>query len=697
MQKLLLTFLFAFFIFPVILIAQPAEKCITEHLFMEAAKEDPSLLIKRQMMEAETQKYLAENANQKLSLIPKIIPVVVHVIHEGGTENISKAQIEDQIKVLNEDFRRQNADTINTPGPFQAVAADVNVEFRLATKDPNGNCTDGIVRVFSSLTNSADNNVKALSYWPRSKYLNIWVVKNIVYGSGQGTTIGYAQFPGTGVAQTDGVVIRSDYMGTIGTALNNGDNGRVATHEVGHWLNLRHIWGDQQCGTDFVSDTPTQFGANLSNCPLFPKLSNCAGNGTNGDMFMNYMDYTNGSCQNIFTAGQSARMNAALNSSLSQRNNLWTQANLIATGTDDNATPQICIPVADFTTSANFICVGSDVTFSESTWNGLPTNYQWILPGTNVGTSADTSPVVQYVTPGIYDVTLIVSNSSGSDTLVKTALVHVYSQNGTRWVPDVEDFEQTFPGLEWLVFNEGGNAWQETNNVSFSGNYSIWINNYSGNVQNKMDIFITPGYNLTYSSNSYAKFRLAYAIRNTSSTDQLKVFASTSCGQFWNQRLSKAGLALSTTLPDTLITNNFVPVSTQWREEVVSLSSALFSGKPNVMLKFEYTHDTGNNIYIDELIMSGIVGIDENANSSDLNIYPNPMNTHARIEFTLKSKNHVKVTLHDVLGRELKVLAESHLQAGDYHFDIDEIKNRGVYLVRLQAGEQQLTQRIVVQ
>lgn len=701
MKRLLLSVVFSLLILisPLFLGAQHTEKCLTEHMFWEAAKEDPSLIISRQLLEEETKNYILNSQDQKSSSVPKIIPVVVHVIHEGGTENISKAQIEDQIRVLNEDFRRLNPDTVNTPGPFQTVAADPNVEFRLATLDPNGNCTDGIVRVFSSLTNNARNNVKALSYWPSNKYLNFWIVKTIENTSGNpGIIAGFAQFPGsTANPLTDGVVVRSDYIGTIGTAASSNDKGRVATHEIGHWLNLRHIWGDAVCGSDFVSDTPPQEGPNQSNCPAFPSPSNCAGNNPAiGDMFTNYMDYTNGSCQNIYTAGQVARMDAAISSSVSGRNNLWTQSNLIATGTDDNAVPQLCAPVAEFWASTYFVCVGSDITYFEGAWNGDPTTYQWILPGTNLGSSSDTAPTVQYLAPGFYDVTLIVSNASGADTLTKTAFISVFSQFATRWVPDIESFENqsSFPGWEWFVYNDGGNGWEETPNAAFTGSRSIWINNFGGNISDKTDVFLTPAYNLSLSQNTFARFQLAFAVRSTTSTDQLKVYASSTCGQFWSQRLSKSGTALATA---GLIQTPFTPSNTsQWRQENINLTSALFSGNPNVRLKFEYTHDTGNNIYIDDLVWDGIVGVNEEGVSSGMNIYPNPMINYARLEFVLEYRNLVKVTLHDVFGREVKVLAEDTLDKGEYHYDINDIETPGIYFIKLQTGENQTTKKIIV-
>jgi hypothetical protein len=239
------------------------------------------------------------------------IPVVVHVVHRTAAENISKAQIESQIKVLNEDFRKKNADVSGVPAPFSGLAADARITFELASVDPNGNPTEGITRTSTTVAGfSSDDRVKSAATgganpWPSDEYLNIWVCKL------SGGLLGYAQFPG-GPAATDGVVVTHTGFGTEGTAAAPFNKGRTATHEIGHWLNLRHIWGDDGdgCGgSDFVGDTPNQGGANTG-MPSFPKVS-CS-NGPNGDMFMNYMDYTDDAGMFMFTTGQVARMQACL-------------------------------------------------------------------------------------------------------------------------------------------------------------------------------------------------------------------------------------------------------------------------------------------------------------------------------------------------------------------------------------------------
>ncbi|HEX2608563.1 MAG TPA: T9SS type A sorting domain-containing protein [Flavisolibacter sp.] len=239
-----------------------------------------------------------ENGNQPVYKIP----VVVHVLYNNAAQNISDAMVKSQIDALNRDFRRTNADTSNTPDRFKEVAADVQIEFALATADPKGRPTSGIVR---KATNTSywrmDDKIKFSAQggddaWDSRYYLNIWV------GNLQ-STLAYSSVPG-GPADKDGIVVALSAFGTInvGGAFNMG---RTVVHETGHWLGLLHIWGDSYCGDDLVGDTPKQ-GNFTSGCPSGFR-SSCS-NGTTGDMYMNYMDYTNDACLNLFTEGQKQRM-----------------------------------------------------------------------------------------------------------------------------------------------------------------------------------------------------------------------------------------------------------------------------------------------------------------------------------------------------------------------------------------------------
>ena len=244
-----------------------------------------------------------------------VIPVVVHVVFNTATQNISDAQVNSQITILNQDYRKTNPDVSSTPAVFLPLCGDARIEFQLASTDPNGNPTSGITRTHTNKTSFADDDqMKSAATgghdaWPADRFLNIWTVPRLT--SPQGDLLGYAQFPG-GPAATDGVVILHSAFGNVGTAAAPFNLGRSATHEIGHWLNLRHIWGDDGggCnGDDFVADTPNCADHNFGK-PAFPHTS--CGNGPNGDLFMNYMDYTDDDSMFMFTNGQIIRMQACL-------------------------------------------------------------------------------------------------------------------------------------------------------------------------------------------------------------------------------------------------------------------------------------------------------------------------------------------------------------------------------------------------
>jgi hypothetical protein len=234
-----------------------------------------------------------------------IIPVVIHVVYHTDAQNISDAQILSQLKILNDDYRRKNADAVNTPAPFRGVAADTRIQFCLARVDPEGRLTTGIIRKYTGEGQFlADDAVKFSAQggddaWDASKYLNLWVCNLF------GRTLGYAVLPGS-PAEKDGVVIKYDVFGNTGYLTPPYTKGRTATHEIGHWLGLKHLWGDSFCGDDGIADTPPQETSN-SNCPVFPHLSSCS-NSANGDMFMDFMDFSDDGCMNLFTQGQKAEM-----------------------------------------------------------------------------------------------------------------------------------------------------------------------------------------------------------------------------------------------------------------------------------------------------------------------------------------------------------------------------------------------------
>ncbi|NNC84920.1 MAG: T9SS type A sorting domain-containing protein [Bacteroidia bacterium] len=303
----------ALLLFSSVAVSQSYQRCATTEYTNELIQNDPSTVDRMNQLEGAVQNWIRNNKDEveRNSGAVITIPVVVHVVYRTSSQNIPDSRIFSQIAVLNEDFRRTNSNASSTPAGFVGVAADTEIEFCLAVRDPFGAAHPGITRTQTSTNSfSTNNQIKytatgGIDAWPTSQYLNIWV------GPLGSQLLGYAQFPGSGSAATDGVVILHAAFGR-NSPIANYNLGRTTTHEVGHYFNLRHIWGDSNCGNDQVSDTPTQQSSNFG-CPFFPRVT-CI-NGPNGDMFMNYMDYTDDACMNLFTAGQKIRMVGSINSS----------------------------------------------------------------------------------------------------------------------------------------------------------------------------------------------------------------------------------------------------------------------------------------------------------------------------------------------------------------------------------------------
>ena len=371
-----------------------AQKCGTyEGSYEEQVQKFPSffqgLETLNAELEADYKSALSKMKHLKLEEGKKIIPVVVHVIHNFGNENISDASIQDALDALNRNINGQSDKFLNlqagnplTPDIFAAVRGVANVEFRLAKLDPNGNPTTGILRVQSELTSEPENRnaVKGLSYWNSYEYFNIWTLSKFAVQNDGNTLLGFAQFPWSGSMSTDGVVLKAGEMSNV--------NSTTLTHEAGHWLGLRHTWGDSECGDDGVKDTPIQKYSNGAgeNPGPFPSpatfpyhvglIDGCVADSLNpaGEMYMNFMDYTNDNYVTMFSAGQVDVMNETLDgvydsitstSAIGFREYLWSPENVDLTGVTNGFLPPTCSQKADFYLPPNdkgiTICDGGDI------------------------------------------------------------------------------------------------------------------------------------------------------------------------------------------------------------------------------------------------------------------------------------------------------------------------------------------------
>jgi PKD repeat protein len=376
------------------------------------------------------------NGNTNKAVIT--VPVIMHIIHNstesvGQGRNISQAQATSQITILNEDFRRLNADAVNTPAAFLPVAADLEINFvpalRYASNHPLAGQTlaePGINRVSTAdiaginntttgySTAAIDATIKPATYWDRTEVMNVWVCQI------QGGILGYAQFPSSsglgglnangGSANTDGLVLGYTYTGTGGVTTAPFNKGRTATHEIGHWAGLRHIWGDGACGTDdFVADTPESDAANYGCTQTHVSC------GTT-DMVQNYMDYSDDACMNLFTEGQKARV---------------TQVFANSPGRSELPTSTLgstLVTTAQFVGTPTTVNVGGSVTFTDQSQSpDNITSWNWSFPGgTPSSFVGQTPPAISYAAAGQYNVSLVITDdNAGGDTETKTNYINV--------------------------------------------------------------------------------------------------------------------------------------------------------------------------------------------------------------------------------------------------------------------------------
>lgn len=619
----------------------------------------------------------------------KIIPTVIHVIHDGGSENISKQSILDAMEYVNEELRAQNSNLSTVVPEFQSIIGDTEFELRLAKIDASGNCTDGITRTKSPLTFGAGENVKDLVNWNTGsrRYLQVWLVASV--GSGAG---GYTFLPGSTGHYDNGIIIRTaQFQGSL-------------AHEFGHWMNLNHTWGPTNSPGE---STNCFFDDNVNDTPETIGTTGCVTSQTSCgslDNVQNHMDYSG--CARMFTLGQASRMQNAANSSTGGRNSYWASSNLTATGTNDGFA-QTCIPNVDFERSSISGCEGFTVDFTDESWGADEDpswTWSWSFPGGTPSSSSERNPSVTYNDAGVYNVSLTISGNAGSDTRSIQQAITVLEPVHGYVGPVFEGVENSgFPNgvddLDWNITSTASSSWQRTTSAFHSGSSSVKIDLKNQDAGDMSELTSFP-LDMTDVTTSDARMTFWFAHSNRSSdghSEKLRVLLSYDCGETWKQRFNTQGTSFSTT--DDLHSGTFIPTPDEWKEQTVSLSPG--AGESYVMVRFETTSDEQSVLYIDDINITPNApdpnGIGETGVINDARIYPNPINGTSQLELSLNENTDATISLHNTLGQQLTATGRK-LQAGINRVALDELTQplqAGIYFIQIRSDKGTSTVRFV--
>ncbi len=674
------------FLFPLFLQAQ--EKCATVLYQKQLQEQEPVLFDDEAEFEKWIQhkKKLSDQRIQPASTNAEaryIIPVVVHVIHKGeaiGTgTNIPDEQILSQLKILNDDFRARNTTAINRlPAEFKALAADTEIEFVLAKQDPEGLPTTGINRVASTETNwsqARDINLKSLSHWPSYLYLNLYSAEL------SSPVIGWAQFPQSDrlsglnfsdiADETDGVVIDYRYLGTGYRAISS-SKGRTATHEIGHYLGLRHIWGDGNCSKDdFVTDTPL-VDKDHKGCPSESIASACTGGPA---MYQNYMDYTDDGCMSLFTTGQKARLHVVLQNSPRRKDLHLSPGKQEPTTVANDAglrelqlTPiQFCngsykpsLQVRNYgNTQVTEVKIELKIGQELVKTYTLKTNLAYLE---SIDMELDD---LQIPTAGQQQISAtITQTNAGQDnkTTNNIALAEIVVPFKTT-LPFTQKFESGLSPFT-IVNPDFGFTWQlaDVPDGVTAGNTAAHLNFYEYEAIGQQDILASPILDLSLEERAYLSFDIAHARYQNSSNDGLKVYVTTDCRtnlQTAELIFEASGDELATA---AALNTPFAPASAgDWR--TIELDLSAYAGMENVQVLFTGINDYGNNIYLDNISINNLIAAPLNIALTDI-VQPSPVFGNSSSPIRVEIKNQgietitsyaVQLTLNGEPLREVKV------------------------------------------
>ncbi|GAB4414839.1 MAG: hypothetical protein OHK0039_23010 [Bacteroidia bacterium] len=682
-----------------------AQRTCGTDAYLEQLLQDPTERAHYEARQRYLQAYLAQHRDVLRNDSVYTIPVVFHVVYKNETENISDAQLQSQIDVLNEDFRRLNADTSNTPLIFKPVVADIHIEFCLASYDPDGSPTTGITRTLTTEASfSTDDRVKydstgGKTAWPADQYLNYWVCD---LGGG---LLGYASTAGHG---RSGVVVGYNYTGRVGTLDPSFNLGRTATHEVGHWLGLSHTWGSGGCSADDgIADTPIQDQPNYG-CETYPHIS-CSNGPLGGDMFMNYMDYSDDACFSLFTQDQRDVMRAYVVPGGPYRS-LITSYSCVNPSYNDIGVAAIASP-DDIECGSDFVFAFLMKNYGKNPVTEAKLQIQ--VDGVNVGTftwtgNLDTgqTTLVTYAptttfAPGPHNLFIYTDGVLGfpdpdnsNDGKIK---VFEVLDNLGQPVPYLEGFESTiYPPAGWVIDNPDNDiTWERSTAAALFGSGSIMIENYDYNNVGAADEFVLPDLDLTTFAHPGMSFWVAYAQfgANTGFADTLEVWVSGDCGKTYQLEYKQYGPGLATAAPSA---NPFVPNVWQWRQEWLDLSA--YGGNTGVSIKFRSINNQENNLYLDNINIREVftVSLDPEALAGQLSLWPNPAHQRVVLEATALEAGEVALRMIDMQGRVVRSELAQVQTVARFEWELAGLAP-GVYLIELQQGQRRATSRLIIE
>ena len=665
-------------------------------------------MLQRQAMIEEWLSTHPANGPESVS-VPYTIPVVVHVVYKNAAENIPDSQIVAQIAVLNEDFSRMNPDTGKTPSAFN-VAGPTDFRFCLAQRDPNDNPATGIERMLTTvpLFNDSTTDVfftatGGLDAWDVERYLNIWVC---AMDTG---LFGYAEMPDVAPhTQTYGAVINYLYFGRGGNTLAPFNLGRTATHEIAHCMGLRHIWGDDggACTSDDgIPDTPLQADA-TAGCLTFPAYDACTP-ASNGIMFMNFMDYSDDSCMNMFTLGQGGWMDFEMNldfpsllvsdgcqSVVLTNNDVWLRTILSPEGQSCNLSVS---PVVEIKNYGNVTITG--LNFNYSIDSGPASVYAWTGSLAPLGNTFVALPSLT-LPAGVHSITIYTSNPNGSadpvtsnDTLSSSFELLDHGSS----LPLTEGFEgAVYPPAGWTVNNPDQDyTWSVTNQAARNGVNSVLVENYYYTDPTALDDLVMPLVDLRTVPNPVLTFDVGYTYFfqpgpvPTVVTDSLVIQVSTDCGISYTTIYYKGGSDLSTA-PAT--DQYFIPTASQWRNDLVALNA--FASDSLVQFRFRNINQFGNNLFLDNINLTSATGI-VRLETSGFALYPNPAGKYCTVDLGSQVPTAATIRVFDMLGKEVLVL-DKVLTGSKINLDLSALR-QGMYAVQIRTETSSQVLSLVIQ